>query len=103
MTRTGSVIGALTVSVAIVITSLLVAFGVPLNVAQLAAINGAAALLGSLLTLAVWATTVPKDEVLEYLVGDTVIAGPAADQLRPGDEVRPYGTTPPRRATPEQD
>lgn len=91
MTRTGTLIGALTVSVAIVVTNLLVAFGVPLDVAQLAAINAAATLLGTLLVVALTVLSLPKDKVLEYLVGPNVVAGEANDMIDPGTEVRTLG------------
>lgn len=96
MTRTGSVIGSLITSATSVIIALLLAFDVPLTEVQVAAIIGAAGFFGFVLTIVLYIVTLPRDKVLEYLVGtDQVVAGEANDQITPGDEVRVLA---PRRA-----
>ena len=89
-----SFVGSLVVSGAMATVSLLTAFGLKLSGEQVTAITGAAGFMGLMLTLILWAQTVPREQVLEALIGDEVVAGPANDVMREGDVVRVL----PRRA-----
>ena len=75
-----------------VATSLLAvftAFGLELTSAQTSALLGLIGDIGFIATYILWTRTVPKEKVLEHLVGaDTVIAGPANDFVSEGDVVR---------------
>lgn len=88
MTAKTTLVGSLVVQAVIVIVGLLVAFGVPLDAAQISAIITAAGFLGLLLALVLWASTVPRSEVVERLLGDEVIAGEANDLIPSGQAVR---------------
>ena len=87
MTRT-SFIGSLVSQAVVVIIGLLVAFGVPLTSEQIAAIITAAGFVGIILALALWAQTVPREQVVERLIGDAVVAGEANDLVPSGAAVR---------------
>ena len=73
MTRT-SFIGSLVSQAVVVIIGLLVAFGVPLTSEQIAAIITAAGFAGIILALVLWAQTAPREQVVERLIGDAVVA-----------------------------
>lgn len=91
-----SLIASLIIQGILAIVALLVAFGVELTAEQIAAIAGLAAFLGIVATLILWAMTVPKEKVLEALVGDDlVVAGSANDRVAAGEVVRHIN---PRRA-----
>lgn len=83
-----SFIASLCTNATIVVITLLVSFGMPLKVDQIAAITGAASFIGMLLTVALWTFTVPREKVLEALVGEDVVAGPANDLAAEGDIIR---------------
>ena len=87
MTRT-SFIGSLVSQAVVVIIGLLVAFGVPLTSEQIAAIITAAGFVGIILALVLWAQTVPREQVVERLIGDAVVAGEANDLVPSGAAVR---------------
>lgn len=87
MTRT-SFIGSLVSQAVVVIIGLLVAFGVPLTSEQIAAIITAAGFAGIILALVLWAQTVPREQVVERLIGDAVVAGEANDLVPTGAAVR---------------
>ena len=70
------------------IVGLLVAFGVSLDSVQMAAIMTAAGFIGVVVTITLWARTVPREQVVERLIGDHVVAGEANDLLPNGAEVR---------------
>lgn len=81
---------------AAVVVGLAVAFGMELTAEQTAAIMTAAGFIGLIVTLVLWVSTVPREQVLEYLTGeDVVVAGPANDQVPTGAVVR---SVDPRRA-----
>ena len=67
---------------------------------QTAAIMTAAGFVGLIVTLILWVSTVPREQVLEYLTGDDVVAGPANDMIPTGAVVR---SVEPRRAAEEGD
>ena len=92
-----SYIGSLISYGVIVIVGLLTAFGLSLTAIQISAITMASAFIGILTTLYLWAKTVPKEKVLEVLIGDEVVAGPANDMAAEGDVVRQLQEEP-RRA-----
>ena len=87
MTRT-SFVGSLVSQAVVVVIGLLVAFGVPLTSEQIAAIITAAGFVGIILALALWAQTVPREQVVERLIGDDVVAGEANDLVPSGAAVR---------------
>ena len=70
------------------IVGLIVAFGVDLSAEQMAAIMTAAGFVGIVVTIVLWARTVPREEVVERLIGDQVVAGEANDLLPNGKQVR---------------
>lgn len=88
MLSKGSLIGALIVEATTVIIALLVAFGLALTAEQIAAIVGGAGFAGLILTLVLWMTTVPKEAVVELLIGDAVKAGVANNQVPTGAFIR---------------
>ena len=92
-----SYVGSLISYGVIVIIGLLTAFGLSLTAIQISAITMASAFIGILTTLYLWAKTVPKEKVLEVLIGDEVVAGPANDMAAEGDVVRQLQEEP-RRA-----
>ena len=77
------------------ILGLLTAFGLELTTVQLAAILSAAGFVSIIVTVVLWAQTVPKEKVLEVLIGDEVVAGPANDMAAEGEIIRQVE---PRRA-----
>lgn len=79
----------------IVVIGLLTAFGVTISPVQISALTMLAAFVGILVTIALWAKTVPKSQVLEVLIGDEVVAGPANDMATEGEIIRQVD---PRRA-----
>ena len=87
MTRT-SFIGSLVSQAVVVIIGLLVAFGVPLTSEQIAAIITAAGFVGLILALVLWAQTVPREQIVERLIGDAVVAGEVNDLVPSGAAVR---------------
>ena len=89
-----SLVGALVSQGVVVIIGLLVAFGLPITSEQTAAIMAAAGFAGLILTLVIWASTVPSEEVVERLIGDAVVAGEANDLVPSGAEVRLAGQSP---------
>ena len=62
---------------------------------QIAAIVSATGFVGIVLTLVLWTTTVPRETVVEHLIGPDVVAGPANDLVPTGATVRELE---PRRA-----
>ena len=88
MLSKGSLIGALVVEATAVVIALLVAFGLDLTAEQIAAVVGAAGFAGIILTLVLWMTTVPKEQVVELLIGDVVKAGEANNQVPTGEVIR---------------
>ena len=88
MTSRASLVSALITQAVMVLISLAVAFGLSLTPEQIAAIAGAAGFMGILATLVLWAYTVPREKVLEVLIGDTVVAGEANDQVLSGTDIR---------------
>lgn len=95
MTSRASLASALITQAVMVLISLAVAFGLTLTPEQIAAIAGAAGFMGLIATLVLWAYTVPREKVLEVLIGDTVVAGEANDQVLSGTDIRQVE---PRRA-----
>ncbi len=83
-----SYVGSLISYGVIVVVGLLTAFGLSLTAIQISAITMASAFIGILTTLYLWAKTVPKEKVLEVLIGDEVVAGPANDMAAEGDTIR---------------
>ena len=83
-----SFIGSLVSQAVVVIIGLLVAFNVPLTSEQIAAIITAAGFVGIILALVLWAQTVPREQVVERLIGDAVVAGEANDLVPSGAAVR---------------
>ena len=65
-----------------------------------AAIVSATGFVGIVLTLVLWTTTVPRETVVEHLIGPDVVAGPANDLVPTGATVREVK---PRRAAEEGD
>ena len=94
-----SFIGSLISYGALVLIGVATAFGVNLSTVQIAALTMLAAFIGILVTIALWAKTVPKDQVLEVLIGDEVVAGPANDIVPAGDIIRQVE---PQRAAPDE-
>lgn len=92
-----SYVGSLITYGVIVTLGLLAAFGLELSTMQVAAINMGAAFIGILVTLHLWAKTVPKEKVLEVLIGDEVVAGAANDMAQEGQVIRQLQEEP-RRA-----
>lgn len=88
MTSRASLVSALITQAVMVLISLAVAFGLHLTPEQIAAIAGAAGFAGLIATLVLWAYTVPREKVLEVLIGDTVVAGEANDQVLSGTDIR---------------
>lgn len=95
MTSRTSYVSSLISYGVIVLLGLLTAFGVQITTAQISAISMAAAFVGILVTIMLWAKTVPKEQVLEVLIGDEVVAGPANDMAVEGETIRQID---PRRA-----
>ena len=93
-----SFIGSLISYGALVLIGVATAFGVNLSTVQIAALTMLAAFIGILVTIALWAKTVPKEQVLERLIGDEVVAGPANDIVPAGDIIRHVE---PQRAAPD--
>ena len=87
MTR-NTLVGLLVSQGVAALIGLLVAFGVPLTSEQIAAIITAAGFVGIILALALWAQTVPREQVVERLIGDAVVAGEANDLVPSGAAVR---------------
>ena len=87
MTSRASLVSALITQAVMVLISLAVAFGLHLTPEQIAAIAGAAGFMGIVATLVLWAYTVPREKVLELLIGDTVVAGEANDQVLSGTDI----------------
>ena len=92
-----SYVGSLISYGVIVAISVATAFGLELSTIQIAALTMLAAFIGILTTLYLWAKTVPKEKVLEVLIGDEVVAGPANDMAAEGDVIRQLQEEP-RRA-----
>lgn len=84
----GSVVGALLTNFAGVVIALLVAFGLDMTAAQIAAVVGATNFAGVILTLVLWMTTVSRARVVEMLVGDVIEAGIANNQVPTGEVIR---------------
>ena len=95
MTGKTSYISALISAGVTAILGLLTAFGLELTTVQLAAILSATGFVSIIVTVVLWAQTVPKDKVLEVLIGDEVVAGPANDMAIEGEIIRQVE---PRRA-----
>lgn len=93
-----SFIGSLISYGALVLIGVATAFGVNLSTVQIAALTMLAAFVGILVTIALWMKTVPKEQVLEVLIGDDVVAGPANDIVPVGDVIRHVE---PQRAAPD--
>ena len=90
-----SFIAALLVELAAAFLGVLIAAGAPISTELAAAILVLVGVLGAIATLVLWAVSVPRKQVLELLVGDSVVAGPANDVVPVGAEVRQIE---PRRA-----
>lgn len=96
MTGKTSYISALISAGVTALLGLLTAFGLELNTVQLAAILSATGFISIVVTVVLWAKTVPKAKVLEVLIGDEVVAGPANDMAVEGEIIRQVE---PRRAS----
>lgn len=95
----GSLLTALVAQGTSVLIALAVAFGLELTAPQIAALMGVASFVGVLATIVLWARTVPREQVLEHLVGEAaVVAGEANDIVPTGTLVRAVD---PRRALEE--
>ena len=90
-----SAIGGLLIAGVNAILGLALAFGKELTGEQIAAIVSATGFVGIVLTLVLWTTTVPRETVVEHLIGPDVVAGPANDLVPTGATVREVK---PRRA-----
>lgn len=95
MIKQASLIVTLVTSGVSAVVGLLVAFGVGLTAEQMAAIMTAAGFVGVVVGLILWSRTVDRAQVVERLIGETVVAGEANDVVPTGAEVR---TLEPRRA-----
>ena len=71
-----------------VVIGLLTAFGLDITAAQIGAIMLASSSAGSLLAFVLWMTTVSKKQVVEKLIGSTIVAGEANDMVPTGAVVR---------------
>lgn len=91
-----SLIGALIIQGTIILLNLLSSFGVEMSADMVSSLTALAGFLGIIITFILWMKTVPKDKVLEVLIGEEVVAGPANDMAAEGDTIRIIGE--PRRA-----